>query len=92
MRPGFLARVRMQIDTRAGVVAASASAVATDGEAPFVKVVVDDRLHRRVVQTGVRRGDWLEITAGLEAGDAVLATDPAEMRDGQPVRIVTWRE
>jgi len=91
VRPGFLGRVRMAVDHRPDALAVPASAVGEEGSERYVFVVNDDRLHHREVQTGVTRGNWTEISEGLEEGDIVLATNPIDMRDGQAVRIVGWR-
>ena len=92
VQPGFLARVRLQVDPRPGVLAVPAAAVGEDGDVRYVYVIVDDRLERREVERGVTRGQWTEITAGLESGERVLASNPIDMREGERVRIVGWRE
>jgi len=96
VRMGFLARVRMQTDTRPDAVTAPSTAVAIDADADggthFVLVIDEDRLHRRAVTIGVQRGDWTEIIDGLQPGETVLASDPSEMREGEGVRIVSWRQ
>lgn len=92
VQPGFLARVRLQVDPRPGVLAVPAAAVGEDGDVRYVYVIADDRLLRREVIRGVTRGQWAEITSGLEIGERVLASNPIDMREGERVRIVGWRE
>lgn len=91
VRPGFLARVRMEIDARPNALAVPASAIGEDGDDRYVYAVVDDRLEQRIVETGVTRSEWTEIRSGLEEGDIVLATNPIDMSPGMLVRIVGWR-
>lgn len=91
VRPGFLARVRMDIDRRENALAVPASAIGEDGGDHYVYVVVDDRLQYRRVEIGVTRGQWSEILSGLEVDEIVLATNPIDMSEGQAVRIVGWR-
>jgi membrane fusion protein (multidrug efflux system) len=91
IRPGFLGRVRMAIDPRPDVIAAPVAALGEEDGEHFLFVVTNNRLERRVVERGVQRGDWVEITSGLEEGEVVLATNPSELSDGQAVRIVGWR-
>ena len=91
IRPGYLARVRMPIDPRPDVIAVPSSAIGEEGDERYVFVVEQDALTRRVIEPGVARGQWTEVVAGLEAGEIVLATNPIDMRDGEPVRIVGWR-
>ena len=88
VRPGFLARARFAIESRQGVLAVPAAAVGL-GEQSFVMVIGDDgALERREVATGVVRGEWREITGGLEAGETIVATSPLELAAGDRVRIV----
>ena len=91
VRPGYLARVRLNVDERPDAIAVPSAALGEDGDTRYVYVIRDERLHRREVEPGVTRGPWTEIVSGLESGEIVLATHPIDMRDGQRVRIVGWR-
>lgn len=91
VRPGFLGRIRIPIDERPNVLAVPSSAIGEDDDGVYVYVVNDNRLHRRTVSTGTTRGQWTEVTDGLEEGEIILATNPIDMHDGQAVRIVGWR-
>ena len=91
VRPGYLARVRMAIDEREGVLAVPVDAVGERDGQPVVLVIDDDRLVQRAVEPGVSRGRWTEILSGLDEGDVVLASNPGELQEGDAVRIVTWR-
>ncbi len=91
VRPGFLARIQGSVDRRTGVLAVPSGAVGMSRGERYLMVVDEDRLERRVVETGVTRGGWTEIISGLQEGEVVLATNPLEMRDGQSIRIVGRR-
>lgn len=64
-----------------------ASAVRNDSGQTIVFLVKDETLERRAVTVGATRGDAIEVIAGLTAGDTVVAKGPAELADGQKVRI-----
>lgn len=88
VRPGFLARARFAIEARSDVLAVPAAAVGL-GEQSFVMVIDGEGLlARREVETGVVRGEWREITAGLEAGERIVATSPLDLAAGDRVRVV----
>lgn len=91
IRAGYLGRLRMALDQRAGVLAVPAAAVGRGDDGAYVYAIVDDHLSRRSVTTGVSRGDWTEIVTGLEAGSVVLASNPVDMAEGTRVRIVGRR-
>jgi HlyD family secretion protein len=61
---------------------------AIDGQRAEVWVVVDGRAARRQVQLGLRGLTQTEITAGLRAGDWVLADARAPLSEGKRVRVV----
>jgi hypothetical protein len=41
----------------------------------------------RLVRTGARRGDAVEVLAGLDAGDRVVLAPVATLREGQPLEV-----
>lgn len=92
VRPGFLARVALRIDQRTGVLALPSAAIGQDNGERYVFVVEDDMLRRQVVSIGPARGDWTEVTQGLQPGERVLAGNPGDMREGQAVRVIRTLE
>jgi RND family efflux transporter MFP subunit len=88
IRPGYLARARFTVDSRSEVLAVPAAAVGL-GEQPYVMVIdAEQRLVRREVATGVVRGEWREVSGGLQPGDRVVATSPLDLAEGERVRVV----
>lgn len=93
LRPGYLARVDLLVESYPDVLAIPAISIAqVDGEA-FVMVITEElTLERRVVELGLSRGAMREVSAGLQAGERVVPANPSEMRAGDKVRIVQWAE
>ena len=91
VRPGYLGRIRTSIDRREDVLAVPADAISERDGQSFVFVIEDDILFQRDVEPGVTRGQRTQILDGLEEGEAVLASNPGELQEGDAVRIVTWR-
>jgi RND family efflux transporter MFP subunit len=92
VRPGYLARASLVVDQRPGVLAVPVSSVALAPESGAYVMVINDenRLERRDVEPGAVRGLWREIVDGLAVGERVVASSPAELREGSAVRIVGW--
>lgn len=89
VRPGFLARAQLLVDSRDGVLAVPAGSVAESSSEHFVMVVNgDERLERRVIEPGIIRGPWREVLGGLEHGEVVVEANPMEMSPGDRVRVV----
>ncbi len=87
VRSGQFARVAWPAgEGRALVV--PANAVTPFGQMERVFVVAGGKAVLRLVKTGARRGEQIEILAGLSAGEQI-ATGPAaaNLRDGQPVEV-----
>ncbi len=87
-RPGFLARVTLQLDGRRDALLIPAAAVVASAGEPAVFVVEEGRAVRRRVTPGVNFRGRVEILSGLEAGASVVVAGQNQLRDGMNVRIV----
>ncbi len=93
IRPGYLARARLDVDRRPDRLAVPAPALADSNGDHYVMLINDDdELERRTLEAGVTRNNWREVLSGLEAGDRVVASNPLDLREGTRVRIVGWTE
>ena len=57
-------------------------AIRTEGQQSYVFVVQNDRVDRRAITTGGADGDRIEVLAGVNAGDRVVVSPPAELSAG----------
>ena len=64
------------------VTLAPKAAIKTDGKQSYVFVVVNDRVDRRAITTGGTDGERIEVIAGLNPGDRVVVSPPAELSAG----------
>jgi RND family efflux transporter MFP subunit len=69
--PGTFGRVWIKDDPRP-MILVPASAVYAIGQLEMVQVVREDRVIRRLVKTGPRRGNDIEILSGLADGETIL--------------------
>jgi RND family efflux transporter MFP subunit len=58
------------------------SAIRTDGKQSYVFVVQNDRVDRRAVTTGGTDGDRVEVLAGVNSGERIVVSPPAELSPG----------
>ena len=85
VRSGQFVRVAVP-GAAAPAVLVPAAAVAPIGQIERVFVAgADGRAALRIVKTGGRRGDRLEILAGVTAGERVVVAPPADLTDGRRV-------
>src|SRR5579864_1868433 len=63
------------------------AAIKTEGDATVVYVVKGDAAERRAVRVGGTDGDRVEVVAGLQVGDRVVLSPPAELHDGSKIVV-----
>ena len=63
------------------------AAIKVDGDVSVAFVIKGEVVERRAVRVGGTDGDRVEVLAGLHAGDRVVLTPPADLKDGVKVTI-----
>jgi RND family efflux transporter MFP subunit len=63
------------------------SAVVQRGQMELVFVASDNRAHLRLVRTGKRIGNEVEVVSGLSTNEVVASENAASLQDGQAVEI-----
>ncbi len=93
--PGQLMVVEVRRDQRSSP-AVPGSAITRYLDDSFVYVLETQdgvtSAHRRNVELGLRTGDVVEVTAGLEPGEVVIAEGVHRVREGVPVTITAQRD
>ncbi|KKI93826.1 hypothetical protein WQ54_01885 [Bacillus sp. SA1-12] len=85
-KPGF--KLIMEIETNKRTVqAVPIEAVKQDGEDYYVFIVDDGKAIRKKVTTGATSDDYMEITSGIENGDAVINIPPDNLQNGMEVKV-----
>lgn len=89
LRQDMTVSVNIQTGAQASAIVVPNDALANlDGEHPHVWVVEQGRAVRRELQLGLRGLVQTQVTAGLQAGDWVLADTQAPLEPGQRVRAL----
>jgi len=86
LMPGQFARLAVPIG-EASALRVPASAVIQRGQIELVFVVANGRAQLRIVKTGSRVGDEIELVSGLNSGEQVVTEGAAALTDGQPVTV-----
>ena len=96
LRVNGAAQVEVAANTKAGAVVVPASAVtldATNADEGTVMVVDDSSVaHETKVTVGIRSGDRVEITSGLEGGETVVTEGNYSLPDGTKVEVAQGDE
>lgn len=88
LRPGSFVRSEIVTEEAEQALAVPSQAVVTFAGIEKVFVVQNGRAVETPISTGRRVAGWVEVTAGVNPGDAVIL-EPERVRPGQPVRVVT---
>jgi RND family efflux transporter MFP subunit len=86
LRMGQFGRVAIPV-SETSVLRAPASAVIERGQMELVFVVADKAAQLRIVKTGRRIGDEIEIVSGLDPGEKVVTEGAGGLVDGQPIEV-----
>ncbi len=86
LRAGQFGRVAVPTGTT-GVPHFPARALIQRGQLEYVFVVDTGKAHLRLIRTGRRIGDDLQIVSGLQVGERVVTDGVNGLTDGQPVEV-----
>ncbi len=89
LRIGAFARAQVITREGSGITVPAAAILYSADSRSSVLVVKGDRVESREVKAGLRGGDLVEITQGLNDGELVVAKAGTFLRDGDYVRPVT---
>ena len=86
LRAGQFGRVALPVGETTAL-RVPASAVVHRGQMELVFVVEDGQARLRIVRTGRRFGEEVELVSGMEGGETLVVENPSPLLDGQPVHI-----
>jgi RND family efflux transporter MFP subunit len=86
LRAGQFGRVAVPVGETSAL-HAPASAVVQRGQMELVFVVVNGRAQLRIIKTGKRIGDEVELVSGVDAGEQVVVDGAGNVVDGQPLTL-----
>ena len=89
LRPGTSVMVSMIAQTvmDAVVIPAPALLTAPDGGTSVMVIGTDGRAHQRTVKAGIRQGDEVQITEGLQAGECVVVSGAYGLPDNTKIKV-----
>jgi membrane fusion protein (multidrug efflux system) len=88
LKPGMFARINIIYDVHENVLTAPKDAILSEDRENAVFVVRDSVAYRQIVTTGYVNTTAIEVLSGLEAGDTIVTTGKASLKDSARVQIV----
>lgn len=86
LRPGMYGRGSIRLSVHPKMPVIPAVAMQVNETQRYVFVVKGDKVERRIIETGVDEGDWLEVLKGLSAGEEVVIAGADGLSDGSTIR------
>jgi RND family efflux transporter MFP subunit len=86
LKPGQFATVRILQERAEPAVLVPARAVVTEAGVSRLYVIKDGRAEQRLVQTGQKEGDLIEIKSGVAADEQVATSNVEQLSDGIAVK------
>jgi RND family efflux transporter MFP subunit len=86
LRAGQFGRAAMPVGETSAL-RVPAAAVVQRGQMELVFVAVNGHAQLRIVKTGKRIGDEVELVSGVDAGESVVVDGTAHLMDGQPLTV-----
>lgn len=87
LRPGMFANVQIVLDTHRDAVVLPKKALMFEDELPHVFVVHEGTAVKRPLQLGYQDARNVEVTSGLEPGEAVVLVGQSALKDGSVVEV-----
>lgn len=88
LRAGMFAEGRVLLGQGQALLIPAEAVVRRDGRAFVFTVDAQNRAHEQVIEAGATHGDQVEVRAGLEPSDRVVARGAGFLGDGDLVRVV----
>ncbi len=87
IRPGMYAYATIVLEEHKGVLTLPTSAIVKQADQKYVCCVTAGKIARKPVRTGLEDGARIEIVSGLDGDEAVIPSNAASLKDGQPVQV-----
>jgi membrane fusion protein (multidrug efflux system) len=86
LKPGQFATVRILQERAEPAVLVPGRAVVTEAGVSRLYVIKDGRAEQRLVQTGQKEGDLIEIKSGVAADEQVATSNVEQLSDGIAIK------
>ncbi len=88
VRAGMYLRGEAELSARPALAVPQSSILYDDGQAYVFVIDAENHARRVAIATGLREGDMVEITGGIEEGQRVVGSGAAFLQDGDMVRPI----
>ncbi len=87
LKPGLFTKVTVYTEGERDALLILATAILYEADKQKVFIVEGDRARMRPIKTGLRYGDYIEVTEGLKEGDMVVTVGQQNLSEGVKVNV-----
>ncbi|HRU42840.1 MAG TPA: efflux RND transporter periplasmic adaptor subunit, partial [Candidatus Diapherotrites archaeon] len=88
IKPGMFASLKLITDKKENTVSVPLNAVLEKGGDKFVYIVDENNIaHKKIVETGIKNDEKIEITSGVKNGEKVVVKGQSFLTDGSVVNV-----
>jgi membrane fusion protein (multidrug efflux system) len=92
LAPGMFARFKIAYEKHADALVIPRRALVEEDDQTTVYVVDNGQVSRRIIETGIESGAFVEILAGLDADEEIVVVGQSGLRDGSKVAASNKRQ
>ncbi len=85
LAPGMFARFNIAYEKHANALLIPSAALIEEDSIDVVYIIKSESVERRVIETGIKSGNMVEVLHGLDITESVVVTGQAGLRDGSRV-------
>lgn len=87
LKPGMFARVQLVIKEQKNIPVIPKEAITGRGEYLYAYIIENNKAVLKNIKTGIRQGNYFEVSEGLKEGNLVVIMGQQKLYDGAPVII-----
>jgi len=87
LKPGYFARVQIYTEAARDVVVAPITALMYDGAAIRIFVINGNKAKERIIKTGNKYGEYVEVTEGLKEKEQIVVVGQNNLSEGVKVNV-----
>lgn len=88
LRSGAFARVELTLNNRSNAIMVPTQALVPDMKGQKLFLCHNGKSEPRVVKTGLRTADKIEITEGVQPGDSIIVMGVMQVKPGQKINVI----
>lgn len=88
LRPGIFVDIEIRIEDIKNIISVPRQTILKEGEKEYVYIIESGKAVKKYIETGIENGTKIQVTAGLNIGDALVYEGHNILSNGNKVKVV----